>query len=265
MHAYFNPVTRVLRFSEDFLSALAAQDERLAIFVHGARTGDRRLINHGWNAYYQAFGDGEEACLHLTAATTACGGRITDSIPRPGLNCALFALGSDIGAAPSPPYIGSQDTMVLYRALVGAIAPDEHGRNQAVMLPCWRELLPDLGYRSVEHGIPGDVAVYTIESTSEAAWIRSAADKDLAVHYGRVRQGSAEHMLVESKSGVTFPTYLHPLHAIDPTYLTLSPVIRVFFFRRTAPRLAERARAELVGSLARKYRARLSEFGVGCD
>ena len=246
VHLYFNSAN-TLSFSSSFLAAFGAQHQLLGGFVHGVKHGDERLLRQSWNAYHRAVGDSPEACAHLDAAFCASGATVTDQ-PLPGMNCVLFALGDDIGAPPQGAPL-SPTSSALYSALSGAITQGETGQNQARMTPFWRELLPDLGYSKTEHGVPGDIVVYTL----------LAAEGELGVHYGVVR-AVHEHIMVESKSGQTFPTYLHPLNVIDPTYLILAPQMRVHFFRRASLRHGSID----LDRLASKYRAKLhrlmSEF-----
>lgn len=242
--------------------ALVATDMRVAAEV---RVEAWQRLKAGWSSYYAEVGDGDEACNHFTRAAEAAGAIISRTRrhqPALRLNCVLFALGPFIGAMGAVDgearaqqhrwHSSSAATAETFnRALCGFIRQREGGGNEAVMTVYWRTLLAELGLDPVAYPIAGDVVCYTLRKE----WL-SPPDNEFAVHFGVVvapgcadassscsaapsqrhappadSASSRAHILVESKSGYAFETYVHPLHVIDPTYLIEAPAMGVHFFR----------------------------------
>jgi hypothetical protein len=242
-----------LLLSTPFMRAFAATHRSLRMFVEGANLlleGDNHetrsqgwnILKMAWSAYYSEFGDGEAASDHFTRASLAAGARIS---ARGGdaPNCALFALGAFVGAPPLRPDDGVP--AALNRALVGFIHKVD-GRNRCVMTTLWSELLHDLGFDRRPHPIAGDLVVYTIRK----GWQSS---DEFAVHFGRLL-GAEEHgLMVESKSGYAFQTFVHPLNVVDPSYFIEATSMHVHFFRARAPPLS----MERLEEVAERFTARL--------
>jgi len=208
------------------------------------------MLVSAWGQYYSTFGDGDAAGEHLSRACTAAGANVSGSPSSDrSMNCARFALAPALdGSPPDTPL--SEPVAALLEALAGCIVRGTDGKNKAVMTPFWRSLLIELGFRYVEYAIPGDIVVYTLIPFTAA---EQEAAEEVAAHFGIVRSLTDLHLSVESKSGFAFPTYLHPLNVIDPTYLLISHHIRVHFFRpgTQRPMVAD------LNRLAARYERRL--------
>ena len=277
---YFHWDTRELIFDEAFLQAFSSEHSALKGFVDGLRQlldpgqdvqarllGWRRL-KIAWGEYYSVVGDGPEACGHFTRACEAAGARIS-STGRTAPNCALLALGPYIGAPQLPSSAGDFDDRVpatLNRALCGFIRRrPADGRNECIMTPWYDELLHDLGFTRADHPPkPMDLVVYTVvKPTTDERGTESA------VHFGRVvvdnghdKMGhqTGRALMVESKSGYAFHTYVHPVNVVDPTYLIEAPCMRVHFYRQHAPPLPSHELTKLAGRYEERMR---SDFGYG--
>ena len=138
-----------------------------------------------------------------------------------------FALGEYIGAhndAELDTHGGGVPAQIN-RALVGSIRTTADGRREPIDAPLWPEVLRDLGFEQAAEPIVGDVIAYTILGGG-------ALRDELAVHFGRVvAVDDDDGIMVESKSGYAFDTYVHPINVVDPTYLIRSPCMRVHAFR----------------------------------
>ena len=261
-HRHYDETTGELNFNDVFLSSFASQHPALAAFVDGARLLCQpaddlekqilgwRMLKAAWNVYYKECGDGDLACLHFTDACAAAGATVSER-GRSAPNCVHFALGAYIGA---PEHTSVAD--VLNRALVGCIRRRQDGGNESVMTTLWPELLRDLGFALARQPIVGDLIVYTI---CKQSW-HAAAAAELAVHFGRLVSVEQQlGLLVESKSGYAFHTYVHPLSVVDPTYLIEAPRMRVHCFRALRPPLS----LPHLSALASHYKERLRvEYGV---
>lgn len=255
----YNESTRDLHFSKTFMRSFAEQHYMLRQFVDGMglllTSGTDEQRSHGWqtlkvawSAYYREFGDGAEALGHFTRASLAAGASVSSN-GGTAPNCVHCALGDYIGASDARGGIPE----ALNHALVGWIRKTAAGRNECVNTTLWPEVLRDLGFGHTDQPIVGDLVVYTILGGA-------ALTDEYAVHFGRVvapsdpQQQQQYGIMVESKSGYAFDTYVHPLNVVDPTYLISSPCMRVHFFRP----LREPLPGHRLSALAKQYAERLT-------
>jgi len=261
---------QVLNFNEAFMRSFGMQHPALRRFVDGAcqllspassvdaqRTG-HRILQLAWNEYYAAVGDGEEAKSHFTRASVAAGACVSPRM-NTAPNCVHFALGARIGAPSTAEDPDGHIPAMLNRALVGFIRTRPDGRNECVMTTVFPELLSDLGFGRAPQPAAGDVVVYTLVKASDAT--PGVALTEHAVHFGLVVEcpPSSTHVMIESKSGYAFATYIHPVDVVDPTYLIEAPIMRTHYFRPLRPPLAT---SELA-LVAHRYEARVMSMARG--
>ena len=210
-HTLLRPCADALRLGDPealsrglltFQQAVLASGNPLGPDVLGKLTGVR-------SAFFSAF--------HLSMLEIGCTQLEGSDRNWNGVNCALFAAGEYIGftaaqcrgGSSAPP---SHERIVAAETLLKGLSGFVRG-EQEVYLPLWLELLGDLGFTRVRHGIKGDLVVYTQVLPPDSL--------EVAVHYGVVREVWPDHVWVESKAGSNDgnPAYRHPINVVEPALL----------------------------------------------
>ena len=286
-HNYFDR-DRTLRVCDASLDAWGRVHELLGRALQQRQRGE---LSAAANSYLEWAHQVADQYVAVHAAMRAGGARCMRANAQRGVNCALFAVGEHIGFSATqsadglpgsvrPDWRPSMDHILSAETLLKALSGDAANDAAVTHMPFWHELLVDVGFTAVDECAVGDAIVYTLRQDTVA--VRA----EVSCHYGVVRSvgappptlwppdggdGAASrrppppppHVWVESKLGTNdaLPTYLHPLHVIDPVYLIFAESVGVHAFRPPAPPQPGDAATARLYALACKYERRMEMWG----